>query len=382
MTPEELITKARSRLVIEQPFFGVLLLRLKMVEIPDEDPTFHAMATDGTCIYYKAKWVMEVTKGNRIEILKGVLAHEVMHVAMQHPFREGDREHDRFNRACDYAINDILLEAGFRLPDDVLHHAGYKDMSSEHVYTMLPPDPPGGTGGSNDPNGGATPQWGGVIPAKSQDGKSVKQQGTDWKIATHQAAESAKIQGALPGNLEELILDLVDNRVDWTEVLRHFMTSFSKNDYSWKRPNYRFLSSGFYFPTLHSEAVGEMAVFIDTSGSVSSDELAQFKSEINAIASDMQPEKIHLLYVDTRVAKHEEFTPDDFPMEMKFPGRGGTCFKPGFEYLEEHDINPVCVVYLTDMECNSFPEPPPYDVLWISTTKREEAPFGEVIRMY
>jgi predicted metal-dependent peptidase len=66
--------------------------------------------------------------------LAGVLAHEVMHPALQHHTRRGDRDQKRWNMACDYAINPLLLDAGLTLPKDVLIEYRFCGMSAERIY--------------------------------------------------------------------------------------------------------------------------------------------------------------------------------------------------------------------------------------------------------
>src|SRR6201985_1549474 len=106
------IQKARTALLLDHPFFGTLLFRLgakpsRMVA---------TMATDGISLFYNLEFVETLNAAE----LAGVLAHEVMHPALQHHTRRGDRNPARWNMACDYAINPMLIEAGLILPKDVL----------------------------------------------------------------------------------------------------------------------------------------------------------------------------------------------------------------------------------------------------------------------
>jgi hypothetical protein len=106
--------------------------------------------------------------------------------------------------------------------------------------------------------------------------------------------------------------------------------------------------------------------------------LEQFASEIEAIASEAQPESIRMIYCDAAVQAVEEFGPSE-PIRLSPKGGGGTKFAPPFNWVEENGIEPTCLIYLTDLCCNSFPPAPDYPVLWV-TDSRKTAPFRETVR--
>ncbi|MCK4821935.1 hypothetical protein KA005_39590, partial [bacterium] len=164
--------------------------------------------------------------------------------------------------------------------------------------------------------------------------------------------------------------------------LQNYMGSFAKEDYTWMRPNRRFIGEDIYLPSLHSETLGEMVVAVDTSGSITREELEQFSSELNSILEGSKPSKVTVIYCDTRVAHTEEFTPEDFPVKLHKHGGGGTAFSPVFEHVNQHlEETPECLVYLTDMYCNDFGPEPHYPTLWVTTSDLTEAPWGSVIKM-
>ena len=168
--------------------------------------------------------------------------------------------------------------------------------------------------------------------------------------------------------------------VDWREVLRRFIQTTARNDYRWFPPNRRYVAMGLYLPSLRSEELGPVVIVVDTSGSIDEALVAQFSAEISAILEDCRPEAVHVLYCDTAVAGVETLSPDDLPLELKPEGGGGTDFRPPFEWVEQQDIAPACLIYLTDLCSSRFPDPPDYPVLWAATTERM-APFGETLRL-
>ena len=125
--------------------------------------------------------------------------------------------------------------------------------------------------------------------------------------------------------------------------------------------------------------MGELVIVVDTSGSIGREALEQFAGEIAAINQDAQPELIRVIYCDAAVQGVEEFSPSE-PIRLSPKGGGGTDFVPPFRWVEEDGILPQCMIYLTDLCCHSFPEPPDYPVLWV-TDSQQVAPFGETLRI-
>jgi predicted metal-dependent peptidase len=138
-------------------------------------------------------------------------------------------------------------------------------------------------------------------------------------------------------------------------------------------------TSGLYLPSVERRGLGEIVIAVDTSGSIGKLELEQFAGEVSAISEEAQPEAIHVLYCDAAVQSTQEFTASE-PVRLEPRGGGGTDFRPAFEWVEKNDIAPVCLIYLTDLCCHSFPEAPEYPVLWV-TDSRKTAPFGETVRI-
>lgn len=373
------ITKARAALVLSQPFFGSLALHLK----PVADATVETMATDGETLFANPAFVDALP----FDQLTGVLAHEVMHLACGHHARRGDRQPRRWNIACDYAINGMLTDAGFVLPENGLHDPCFDGLPAEEIYARLAQDGEG-DGGSQDPPPASGQDPGGCGSVRDAPGQNGAQASPadlaaaarDWQIATLQAAQAAKAAGKLPGGMARLVEEVRKPVVDWRQVLRRFVQTTARNDYRWFPPNRRYVAMGLYLPSLRSEDMGCVVIAVDTSGSVSEALVAAFSAEISAILEDCRPEAVHVLYCDTAVAGTETYTPEDLPLDLKPQGGGGTDFRPPFTWVEEQGLAPACFVYLTDLCCSRFPAAPAYPVLWASTTDCT-APFGETVHL-
>jgi predicted metal-dependent peptidase len=354
---QQAVTIARTHLVLEHGFFGMLALRLRM----SEDLSTKTLAVDGKTIFYNPDFVLKCSPGLR----KATLAHEVMHCVFDHMGRLNQRSPRRWNQAADYAINQILEDSGFDFEGTGLLNAAYAGMSADQIYTMLPPE---------DPNDGNDPLD--ELMSGSTDPGAT---GVDWQIAATQAAQAAKAQGKLPGSLERFIDEMNKPQVNWRDQLRRFVTERSKNDYSWARPQRRFLAQGLILPGLHSESMGTMVAVSDDSGSVSSAILQALSTEIDAIAAATSPERLIHISCDAEINHVGEFSTGE-PFKMVSKGGGGTDFNPPFVYLEENNIKPAALVYLTD-GYGPFPATAPeYPVLWCMTTD-VVPPWGECIRI-
>ncbi len=356
------ISGARLALILDHPFFGALALRLKPVEAPGLTET---MATDGRSLFYCADYVQTLTD---LELV-GVLAHEVMHPAMQHHTRRGDRDPRRWNIAADYAINPLLADAGFVLPADVRLDHRYAGLSAEQIYDALPPDAGGGGSGADVSD----------IPGAVLDAPDPIVDSADWQVAVQQATQSAKMMGRLPAGFDRAIKDATAPRVDWRALLRRFVQQCATADYSWRMPNRRYLAGGLYLPELRSESMPPIAIAIDTSGSIGETQLAEFRAEVQSILEDCAPEATHVIYCDADVQRIDTFERGE-PLEIQAEGGGGTDFRPVFERIEQDSLNPACLIYLTD-GYGAYPDAAAdYPTLWAMNSSKV-APWGETVRI-
>jgi len=396
----ERIRKARTALLLDHPFFGSLLFRLKSEECRST-PT---MATNGIVLRYNPAFVDTLNAAT----LAGVLAHEVMHPALQHHTRRAKRDPRRWNEACDYAINPLLLDTGLSLPDNVLVDPRFRGMSAEQIYNLREAEAqpePGSESGSGenrkrdqdfDPNDSSGSENGSGSPPVPETQGGIGQvidapdageceagndeQAREWEIAVNQAATLAQQAGKVPAGLERTLEGTAESRVDWREFLRRLWSDTIPADSSWTRPNRRHIWSGLYLPGVVREGTGEIAIAVDCSGSINPRQLRLFEAEIRSILEGQRPERVHVLYFDAEVHKVDTYFAGEM-LHLDPVGGGGTDFGPCFDWLNEHGIHPQTMVFLTDLY-GTFPESAPdYPVLWASTGSRH-APFGSVILMH
>lgn len=355
------LPQAKVQLILHQPFFASLALGLQYIE----DTAIETACTDGKELRYNPQFIDSLN----LEETKCLLAHEVMHIANLHHTRRGGRDPQKWNVAADFAINLILVDAGFTLPSGGLLDRKYKDMSAEEIYRLLPDQQmqnPMGMGGIKD------------APAKTQ--TEMQQIEAQTKQAVAQAAMIAKQQGKLPANIERLVAEIMPAKVNWKELLSSFLTERTRNDYSFRMPNKRFISQGLYLPSLESIEKGKFCLFVDTSGSIDNQLLNEFANEMQGILAD-SANNLTVMYIDTKINKIEEFEEDE-TISLKAYGGGGTDFKPGFEYLEKNNVDAKAVVYFTDGYCDSMPNCSEIPTLWACYGNKSFKPkFGEVIHL-
>ena len=405
------LLKARSSLVMEHPFFASLALRLNL----KEDRACHTAYTDGKVFGYNPDYVRILPHDK----LVGLAAHTVMHPACRHHKRRNNRDPKLWNRACDYVINPILLDAGLTLPDGFLLDETYVGKSADAVYSALKAaedtdekgenrkdDPPAEKteskdpqeeksdsdtdrsrkrDSSDDPSSESDPGMSGEV-RDSEAGEPDTAPGdtteTDWDQALVQAAANARAMGKLPRGVDLFVEERLRPRLPWQDLLSRFIQQSARQDYTWTRPNRRYIHQDLYFPALVSDQPADIAVAVDTSGSIRPEELAAFGTELSAIL-EMTPVRLHLMYADMTVTRLQTVCPWDLPLSFSPRGGGGTDFRAVFEFMAREHIEPVCLIYLSDMECRLFPEKKPgFPVLWVRVGQGGVTPpFGSVIQM-
>jgi len=247
MNPQQALTKAKINLLATSTFYSAILLNLRH-EITTSIPT---AAVDGVTLFVNSDFLLDLTTDEAT----GLLAHEVSHIALDHLGRKGDRDHSRYNCAGDHVINLMLLDQGFALPANGLWDDQYEELSTEKVFDLLPEDPefPSELLDCLEPSDSLSP-------------------GSIRELVV-QASTAAKLAGEhLPEAIQRSISKLLTPKIPWTTVLQSYLQEYCKNDYTWSKPNRRYLPE-FYLPSQHSPTIKHLVVAVDTSGSVSDEEV-------------------------------------------------------------------------------------------------------------
>ena len=340
-------SNARAQLVLQHPFFATLALYLEPVAGKTE-----TAATDGYHIYYNQTWLEELKEKYGLSTVAAIIAHEVMHCALNHITRCGTRDKTLWNIAADYATNLILHEAGFRLPHDALLDPKYKNMSAEQIYEQLLENSIkiGGMSGKGVIDDHS--KWGKFSDGGNKSGNNgysgglspsaTKQLEDEWKARVAAAAQAVRSQGKCPAGLERLIDELLEPYIPWREVLADYMERI-QHEYVWGPFDRRHIHAGTYVPSTGQDGLGEVVVALDTSGSITQKELTQFLSEVKAIA-DIGTKTLHIVFCDAEVgAWYTVEMSDDLP-PVKAIGGGGTDFRPVFAEVEKRCIHPSAYI--------------------------------------
>lgn len=351
------LSNARSRLLLDHPFFGVLALRLQLIE----DESLPTLATNGSYIRYNPQFIEQLSLG----LCASALAHEVMHCVLEHISRRTAREPRRWNQACDFAANPILKDAGLPLGEGWLFCPSYAGKSADEIYAMLPEG-----GSDHEP----------LCDVQQTQGADDLAEDAiiEWKIATVQAAKIAQGHGTLPAQIKKILDDVLTPAIPWRDALASFMTERIKDDYTWRRPNPYYAHTGIYLPTMDGIGMGEMVIALDTSGSVLP-VIDEFGSTVKDIVAAVRPQRVHVVYCDAEVNRVDVFERGQ-ALSFEAVGGGGTDFRPVFDHIKNNSINPACMLYLTDMY-GAFPtEKPEYPVLWCATSD-VRGPFGDTLQI-
>jgi predicted metal-dependent peptidase len=367
MTAQSKMTAARTSLVLENPFFGTLALSLNM----KADDTCQTAWIDGRTLGYNPTFIETLTHDQ----VTALVAHEIMHCALGHPWRRDGRNSQAWNVSCDKAINSDLQASGFTLPDGALYPSGEEQgKSAEWIFARInqqdKPDPNGQGQNKPDPLGELRDAPNGP----DADGEPAPSE-QEWKQKAASAMQQAKMAGKMPGGLQRSVQDALKTKVDLRSLLLRFFSERTNSDYTWSRPNARYISSGLYLPALESRELGEIAIGIDTSGSVNEISLQYARAIVESVFDELSPAAVSVFYFDTEVSHIDRFSRGE-SLTWKPRGGGGTDFSPVLSAIE-NEGTAVCAVIITDLQ-GPFPVSCDVPTIWLST-EEGTAPIGETV---
>ena len=430
---ENKLSAARTRLILDKPFLGALVLRLPLQAA---DPSWCATTgTDAKKFYYNPEYIQEL----HTEEAQFVLAHEALHCALSHFARREHRVKHRWDIACDYAINPILVDEGLKPPPGSLMMREYRGMTAEEIYPMIKDNDMSETldqhlydkqdeteGGQdkqqnpldskdNKKNAGgegevkpqqnpgqgqqseATPvQSGAPKPENGQQSaeqEPVQQDAppplaenekddlqVQWQQRLAGAAQQAQQAGKLGEGMARMIDYFLQPTLPWRVLLARYMNSISRDDYSYTRPSSRRGDPAIY-PSLRSAQMN-VVLALDVSGSVHQEELNEFVAEIDSLKSQVKA-RATFLTCDAKITGDSPWVFEAWEhcqLPERIIGGGGTNFNPVFDWVEQNDMRPDLLVYFTDGE-GKFPEAEaPYPVIWLVKGKHP-VPWGQRIQL-
>lgn len=379
ITIEKALSKAKIAMMMlpDTVFFSTLCTSLEVV-ISDQVPT---AGTDGRKLFINKDFFFGLTEAERIFLL----AHETLHVAYLHPIRRGNRDHDLFNAACDYVINYELKQRNFQFIDGGLYDPQYAGMSAEEVYEKLLQQPKQpqcsmpdllspATGNQDKGNAHGLPQQ-----LTEEQIKAIENEVMAKVSQAAMMAEMSKQSGSIPSYIKRTLEELSKPKVNWKAVLARFFSDVNKADYSWAKPNRKYLPN--YLPKLHSVNLGRVDFAIDTSGSITVEQFNQFVSEVHGVLKILNPNEIGVYQFDHALQGNNIVRNVRDIIKLPFKGGGGTSPQCAIEEFIKNKAQALIV--LTDGYFNGRRlTDPKRPVVWVIYDNESFIPpFGKAVHI-
>jgi len=413
ITPEELevmrvevmdrIITARVGLLLRHPFFGNMATRLRILAADDWLPT---AAVDGRNLYYNTQF-FNAMNNKEIEF---VVAHEILHMVFDHLGRREDRNPMLYNIAADYKVNNLLVRDRIGTTPsivDCFQDFKYEADTSEEIYDKLFEDAKEAgkelqelldqldqegemldehldDGDGNGDEGEEEKDANGNNVSKKrpkyskEELKKIKDEIKEGMMAAAQAAGA----GNTPGEIQRMIKELTEPKMNWRELLRQQIQSTIKSDYTFSRPSRKGWHTGAVLPGMNFDETIDIAVALDMSGSIGDSQAREFLSEVKGIMDEYKDYNIKLWCFDTKVYNEQDFSADggEDLLDYEIMGGGGTDFDANWTYMKEQDYVPKKFIMFTDgYPWNSWGDEDYCDTVFIVHShhdKNLQAPFG------
>ena len=383
LTPRERITAVCFDIMkdVEFSLMGGATQIGKMT-VEEDVPT---ACTNGVDTRFGRAFIMGMTR----QQLAYLIAHETLHKMLMHCVEYGpicEKYPRESNMAMDYVVNQMIedLDGGrgfVERPTDPapLIDAKYKGMSFLEVLQDLLRNPPQQQQQQSDgkPQAGTMDEHQQTKAGAGDPGENIlsEEEMADLKKDMQDAVAQGqivreKLQARQRGEKGSggRVSGFERRTTDWRTPLRRFLEEACEGDDQsrFSPPNKRMLPLGIILPSHFSEAIGEIVIACDTSGSMHGVYPVVF-GEVARICQQMQPAKVRILWWDTKVAGDQTFTSKDYAQIAKLmvpKGGGGTTVSCVAAYLQEKKIKPKALIYLSDGYIESQYEVPPGPVLW------------------
>lgn len=310
----------------------------------NEKETKTACVTD-TNFYWNPNWFDSLT----LEERKGVLMHELWHIALLHGVRGENKQSKRWNAACDFRINSNLTLDGYTLPAGGLYDPYWDNpnWTEEQIYGYLPED-------TEDEQ-----LWGTGNLSNT----------TDQVTLVQNALLTAKFAGTTPGNIEEVLKNFLKPKLNWKQILHKYLLDKLDPEWTWNRPNKRY--SDIYLPSFLPQEgrLITIAMFLDTSGSITEEQVQRFVSEVKYVQEVLQPEKLHVVQFDTTIEDEKVYTEYNHFNTIEVKGRGGTDYECIRQYILKY--KPTVSIIFTDLFAEPIDDVGKQELIWIVTDNPE-----------
>ena len=373
---EKKLSKAKIGLLnrTQMIFFASIVMSVKhMVE--NNLPT---AATDGISIKYNEAFFNSLSKNER----EFLIAHEALHIILEHcTSRNIGMDKQLWNKAADYVINLMLVKAGMTMPKGGLYSEDFTNMSTLQVYRLLEQDQKSGKNKYSSNQAMAGQPMEDLEETTAPDMvQKIQQQVEDIVVRAKIEAEMAgKPPGELGPDLDRLLNKLTKPQIPWQRLLARFFNALGKCDYTYSRPNRRYIAQDIYLPSLYSNALGRVDFAIDTSGSITDEIFTYFIIEAHFVLKKFNPEQIGIMQFDHKLRSTDVISSARELLQIKMKGGGGTRVDEAIEAF--HQNNAQALFVLTDGYVNTHHLPNPgKPVIWCVYSNTEfNPPWGTVV---
>jgi predicted metal-dependent peptidase len=363
--------KARTRMLFRHLFFATIILGTPFIETRK----IERAATNMKVVYWNPDFFATLP----VDVIMFVLAHEIFHIILKHGLRRGSRDPELWNDACDYAINLQLQDYGFKLwrytdpktgkEGGCLIDERFRGMSAERIYAILQAEGKGPDRDGNLPRDLLEP------PTDQAERAQIERQ-IDAAVA--RAATIARQAGKMPAGMDIIVDGIINPPLPWFALFVNYMTKMRNTEETWSRRNRRI--THFVLPSRHNPGMGPVGVIGDTSASMDSYKVwAQVGAELTAMATDLLPEFIQVIWADHQAAAFEERFEQGDLITLHPKGRGGTDMRLPLKHMEQYEPD-VCVL-ITDAETPWPTEPTPFPLLILTTTNQPTPSWADTIRI-
>jgi len=358
MTQEKL-TKAKSKLMLENPYFGTLVSSLDF----EQNNNIASITHQNSKFIYNDEYIDALSVDETVTLL----ANTAMHQALLHTHRGKGKINSLWRLASDYAINDLLIENGFTLPPLANYSSRFERLYAEEIYSILM--------GELDIKDNEEPD-----EEREKESQQIQEEildSEDYELLLKQLTEKLKKQGDLPKGIERVVDINPKPKISWRDRLYRYINTHAKSDYQMFPPNKKHLYRGIALPSIYSQEL-KIIIAIDTSASIDKDMLDIFLSEVYEIMQIFPHYIIELIECDAKIQNITRLTPLE-PLQSTLKGGGGTDFRPVFEHIETLYEDFKFLIYFTD-GLGTFPKhKPSIDTLWVMPSSKIDIPFGEIL---
>jgi len=340
------IVVARIGLLLRHPFFGNMATRLKIQDASDWCQT---AATDGRHLYYNRDFFDKLSP-KEVEF---VVAHEILHNVFDHISRTEGRKKNIWNAAIDYCVNGQLVRdrigdmvKSIKIFHDPKHYGKSAEQIYDEIYDDMDDQELSALGQLLDDHIDWSDKEGDRPSYSKEELKKIRDEIREATVAAAQAAGA----GNTPAEVQRMIRELTEPKMNWRQILRQQIQSTIRNDYTFARPSRKGWHTGAILPGMNFDETIDICVSIDMSGSISDAMAKDFLTEIKGIMDEYKDFKIKVWCFDTKVYNEQDFdaTGGKDIAEYVPMGGGGTEFDCNWEYMKEHDINPKKFIMFTD----------------------------------